>query len=445
MRTTWWLSVCLVALFAACGSSKKKGGVPDASNPCGVFGAACTDGTMCCSGTCDSTGACAVNTTTCSMPGSSCSANTDCCSVRCEGNVCSSSQCVADNTACTSNGQCCSGDCGTNGKCTPLSITCKTDGNPCGSGAECCSQFCNSGGMCGPSSYCVQDGDACAHDAECCGGECVMGTTGTLGLCSHPMPGSTNCSAGIDGTVCAGCGDCCSRLCEVYQPTGVKVCQPAEGCRVDGDICRKDSDCCGAPGTGLPGDGHVTCLKVNATDPTGICRNPNACNPEGDVCHYQNYQTCGNSSARADCCGGLGAQSGVCKLDALGVPRCFGLGTSCQMTGQTCAYSGDCCNGAPCVPDMNGVLHCGGTMCQPKGGMCTNDVDCCSGTSCVFQPGQTYGTCGGTSMCANTGQTCSDMNPCCAADGTTCVESSDDATPCPAGMETGCICYRSIF
>ena len=44
-----------------------------------------------------------------------------------------------------------------------------------------------------------------------------------FGLCTHPMPGSTNCSAGVDGTVCSGCGDCCSRLCEVYAPTGVKV------------------------------------------------------------------------------------------------------------------------------------------------------------------------------------------------------------------------------
>jgi hypothetical protein len=259
------------------------------------------------------------------------------------------------------------------------------------------------------------------------------------------MPGSTNCTAGIDGEVCGGCGDCCSRLCEVYQPTGVKVCQPAEGCRVDGDICHTDSDCCGATGSGLPGDGHVSCLKVNMTDTTGICRNPNACNPEGDVCHYQNYQTCGNSSARADCCGGLGAQSGVCKLDALGVPRCFGLGTSCQMTGQTCAYAGDCCNGAPCVPDGMGHLVCGGSMCQPMGSMCTNDADCCSATTCVFQPGQTYGTCGGQTTCANVGQTCNATTPCCTADGSTCVLQSDMSTPCPAGMNTGCACYKTIF
>src|SRR5262249_41460965 len=157
---------------------------------------------------------------------------------------------------------------------------------------------CNTNHTCGPASWCTQDGDSCGHDADCCGGICQKGSTGTLGLCTHPMPGITNCSAGVDGTVCAGCGDCCSRLCEGYAPTGVKVCQRAEGCRVNGDLCRTDSDCCGAKGSGLPGDGNVICAKASATDPTGVCRNPLSCNPEGDVCHYQNYSTCGNASAR---------------------------------------------------------------------------------------------------------------------------------------------------
>jgi hypothetical protein len=294
------------------------------------------------------------------------------------------------------------------------------------------------------SSYCVQDGDACAHDAECCGGICDIMSGHTIGLCTHPMPGSTNCQAGVDGTVCAGCGDCCSRLCETYAPTGVKICQPAEGCRVDGDLCRQDSDCCGAAGTGLPGDGHVTCLKVNATDETGICRNPNACNPEGDVCHYQNYSTCGNSSARNDCCGGLG-NSGVCQLDALGVPRCYGLGSGCQMQGSACAFSGDCCNGAPCVPDGSGNLHCGGS-CVPTSGQCTNSADCCAGTTCIFQPGQTYGTCGGSgsgsSTCANDGQACAANGDCCNGD-CNYVDPSGAVQPCNGG--SGCTCFTPLF
>src|SRR5262249_46640386 len=150
----------------------------------------------------------------------------------------------------------------------------------------------------------------------------------------------------IDGTTCNTCGDCCSALCAVYQPTGVKICQPAEGCRVDGDTCHTATDCCGGPGTGLPGDGNVMCLKGNPTDARGICRNPMACNTGGNTCHFKNY-ACGNSSKRDDCCSAPG-NSGLCQLDINGVPRCIGIGSACKMVGDTCAFSGDCCNGDPC-------------------------------------------------------------------------------------------------
>jgi hypothetical protein len=74
--------------------------------------------------------------------------------------------------------------------------------------------------------------------------------------------------------------------------------------------------------------------------------------------------------------------------------------------------------------------------------MCTNTADCCNGTSCVFQPGQTYGTCGGMTTCALDGQTCNDMTPCC--NGIACtVDGTND--PCPTGMETGCSCFNPIF
>jgi hypothetical protein len=222
----------------------------------------------------------------------------------------------------------------------------------------------------------------------------------------------------------------------------VKICQPAQGCRIDGDLCHTDSDCCGATGSGLPGDGNVVCLREHATDPVGVCRNPTGCDPEGDVCHYKNYASCGNSSARNDCCAGPG-NSGVCQLDALGVPRCYALGTQCQMAGAACAFAGDCCNGLPCVPDNTGHLHCGATQCQMMGQTCTNSADCCNGTLCVFAPGQTFGTCGGMTTCAQDGQACSDMNACCPGAGTCTV--SGTSTACPAGMETGCTCFTPIF
>ncbi len=431
--------VCL-GILSACGGKHGTGNnTADASNPCGVFGTACTDGSTCCSMVCDSTGACAANTTTCSAAGSSCSANTDCCSVSCIGNVCSGTQCTADNGTCGADGECCGGSC-QNSKCTPLNATCKTDGNPCAGSGDCCSDFCNAGGTCGPSSFCTVNGDACAHDGDCCGGICTLGTGG-LGTCGQPQVNDTNCSAGIDGTVCTDCGGCCSRLCEVYGITGVKVCQPAEGCRVDGDICHVDSDCCGAPGTGLPGDGHVVCEKAASTDATGICRNPMACNPEGDICHFKDYATCGNSSARNDCCGGLG-NSGVCQLDALGVPRCYGLG-ACQMTGQACAFSGDCCNGEPCTPGPNGTLVCGAS-CVQNGNMCTNTADCCNGEYLRVQS-----RCDLRYLRRHARPARSPARPARtrtrAAPVRRATSTMAPATACPAGMETGCTCYATLI
>jgi hypothetical protein len=159
---------------------------------------------------------------------------------------------------------------------------------------------------------------------------------------------------------------------------------------VNGDLCRDTKDCCGAAGTGLPGDGNVVCEKANGAT-IGICRNPMSCNPQGDVCHYMDY-ACSISSARNDCCAGVG-NSGVCQLDKLGVPRCNGLGDTCRKTGESCASADDCCNNLPCVPDANGALHCGSTTCVAAGGSCTINGDCCLGSSCVTATGSTQGTC----------------------------------------------------
>jgi hypothetical protein len=407
---------------------------PDAAL-CHQFGDHCTGNADCCSNLCNATGTCDFKQT-CGGSGSACTVNTDCCAVSCVGSQCRST-CTADNQTCSVDGECCSGKC--NGTCAPLNPSCKTDGNPCTSANDCCSSLCTPSGTCGNASYCVQNGDACSKDGDCCGGICTKSGGAMLGTCSQPSTGATNCSAGVDGTLCSGCGDCCSRLCEVYPPTGVKICQPAEGCRIDGDLCYQDSDCCGATGSGLPGAGNVVCLRQNAGDPVGVCRNPVGCDPEGDVCHYKDYSTCGNSSARNDCCGAPG-NSGVCELDSLGVPRCYGI-TACVDSGAHCAFSGDCCNGLPCVPDGTGNFVCGQSACQMNGQTCTNSSDCCNGTTCVFVPGMPYGTCGGMTTCALDGQSCSDTNPCC--DGNCNVTGT--GTACPAGMETGCTCFTPIF
>jgi len=440
------VSAALIATaVVACGNKNNNGtpdaGYVDASHVCGTFGMTCAVDGDCCSNLCNASHTCD-SSTTCSAAGTSCAVNTDCCSGSCLGNVCSNDQCVGDNAACTNDGQCCSGTCGSGKTCTPLNTACKSFGNTCANSTECCSKLCGTGGTCANGSYCVQDGDACAHDDDCCGGLCTK-SGGTLGTCTHPSPGSTNCSDGVDGTVCTDCGQCCSRLCAPYGNSGIKICQPAEGCRIDGDLCQKDSDCCGGAGSGLPGDGHVICLRENPNDPVGVCRNPNGCDPEGDVCHFKDYNTCGNSNARNDCCGGQG-NSGVCQLDALGVPRCYGL-TTCRQAGETCSFSGDCCNGVPCVPDPNGVLRCGTSQCVMSGGSCSSTADCCNGLPCTFPAGSVQGTCGdvGTN-CPQLGPDCSSANPCCA--GLECnVAGSNPSMTCPDGQTTGCVCQVVVF
>jgi hypothetical protein len=231
----------------------------------------------------------------------------------------------------------------------------------------------------------------------------------------------------------------------------VKVCQPAEGCHINGDICTKDTDCCGAPGSGVPGDGNVHCVIATGLT-VGICRNPTGCNPEGDVCHYMNY-ACSISSARNDCCGAPG-NSGACQLDKLGVPRCHAIG-ACVNQGGSCAFDADCCNGGHCVPGADGHLVCQ-TMCSQSLGACTVDADCCSGLHCYVPQGSIDGTCGappppppsydagpppvidGGSSCSFYGQACTQDANCC--NGVQCLSTSGQA--CNGAQ--GCTCANPI-
>ena len=372
-------------------------------------------------------------------PGGSCAVATDCQSLTCVNGACGTA-CIADGQACTSGAACCGGKCD-GGKCTALNGSCKTGGNTCVANGDCCSQLCQGGSCVIGSSFCIQTGDACARATDCCGGICNMATGATLGTCGAPPSGPSFCNGGVDGTVCGDCNDCCSRLCAPFGPTGVKVCQRANGCHIDGDLCRKDSDCCGSKGSMAPGDGNVTC-EIADGQTVGICRNPKGCNPEGNVCHYKNY-ACSISSARNDCCGAPG-NSGACQLDALGVPRCHAI-DKCVAAGGVCAFTGDCCNGSPCVPDLTGTLRCltvapdGGVACSPSGSACTITADCCRGYTCITPLGSVQGTCGvippvsyppapdggtadaasppvydgGVVTCAQFGQACTTSADCC--------------------------------
>lgn len=365
---------------------------------CRAVGDACQGGADCCSGSCDPKTGCISALSTCAQPGDACKAATDCCSLSCIGEQCAGGQCASDGNACASDDTCCSGSCSASHLCAALNDSCRTAGNECLANSDCCSGLCDGGKHCQlGASFCIQPGDVCARDGDCCAANCVIATGHTLGLCADPPKGPAYCDK-VDGMLCAGCGDCCSRLC-APGPSGVSICQPASGCHVTGDLCLKDTDCCGGdPTSGLPGAGNGNC-QIDAGAKIGICTNPvnggaSACNPEGNVCHYlaDPGYACSSSAARSDCCGPERPKSLMCKLDALGVPRCLGVG-ECRASGDSCASAADCCDQVPCVPDAEGALRCLTGACVPGGGSCTINGDCCPGGLCHRQPGSTLGTC----------------------------------------------------
>src|SRR5690606_27220614 len=115
-----------------------------------------------------------------------------------------------------------------------------------------------------------------------------------------------------------------------------------------------------------------------------VCRNALSCSPQGNVCHIQNY-ACGVSAASNRCCG-QGENEGVCRLDADGIPRCSGLGSSCQVLGDPCAMSEDWCEGM-CLPGETGALSCQQTTsCVDLEASCTAASECGPGTRCVQLP-----------------------------------------------------------
>jgi hypothetical protein len=297
-------------------------------------------------------------------------------------------------------------------------------------------------GICSQPSYCGQTGDICATGADCCGDICTKkAPTDLYGTCGQPPQGGAQCSQ-IDGVVCspytadggvayndAGlpqCGGaCCSRDCAPWGPTQVLICQPASGCKPVGDICYKNSDCCGGSG---PSPTQV--CDVTADGGPGTCHNPTGCKPNGDICRLQTNEC----NATDNCCSGNVQQDDTCKQDDLGVPRCSYPGDAgCIPEGADagCSSSADCCNLAPCVPDGDAGFTCYPKPCVPVMGPCTNDADCCVGGHCYIPGGQTTGTCSPNNPDAGT----TDAGSPCALYGQSCTTSSDccNGVPCNNG------------
>lgn len=298
--------------------------------------------------------------------------------------------CVSDGGVCTGGAECCSGAC-TAGACAALSTQCLTSGNACVTSEECCSGLCDTAGHCGlGSSYCAQPDDVCRSGADCCTGVCEVAEGATLGVCGAAPSGASNCSAGVAGLLCGDCNQCCSRLCAPYGDGTTSICTAASGCKVTGEICERDADCCGGDAaSGLPGAGNSGCDRAEGAA-VGVCRNAMGCSPLGNVCHMVDY-ACSVSSASNRCCDG--ATPGICLLDASGIPRCGTEGDVCRAAGESCATSTECCDGRPCTLSEEGSLRCQSEVCAPVGDSCTAASDCCTGLTCRTTVGSLAGEC----------------------------------------------------
>jgi len=422
------------------GGAVGNGGGAGGGPTCTLAGAACASSAECCTEYCDPDFAvCSIEAGACTEAAGSCSVGAECCSGACVNGTCSTGQCVSDGESCGSDGECCGGDCGDDNTCVALNPSCNTLGNSCTVNSDCCSAFCDEDGLCATeASFCTQTGDVCVSGAQCCGGVCDKAEGAELGLCGVALADGAGNDCLVAGEVCGGVYEsgmelacntdesksCCSRSCAPFGPTGIMICQPASGCRPTGEICREDTDCCGADGlpNGSPQkeSSNVVCSKSPGAT-IGRCANWNQCNPAGNTCRLATIEC----SQEARCCSGNAINEETCHPDALGIPRCTIAvgGPDCTdpsaLAGNECASSADCC-GLPCVPNPEGGFVCGGA-CVPDGGDCSTTSDCCSGLICEIPSGQSSGTCGtpsedpppGEDVCAEFGQACGPDIQCC--------------------------------
>jgi hypothetical protein len=200
---------------------------------------------------------------------------------------------------------------------------------------------------------------------------------------------------------------------------GLGFCDAIGGCRVQGEPCSTDLDCCSYY------DGTTTHPGACAAGSDGIprCQKTTPCLLDGEVC--------GGLGTSANCCSAQGSNKN-CWTTSAGVSRCFpqaacipagsnqecstpdqccdhvcvlvpGVGYRCQaaclpLSGQSCAAmscgagltcvnnvcvnsppcsaDSDCCGGALC---QNGNCVTSGQTCSPIGGKCGSNADCCQG------------------------------------------------------------------
>jgi hypothetical protein len=224
---------------------------------------------------------------------------------------------------------------------------------------------------------------------------------------------------------------------------GATVCQPVGGCKLTGNFCTDDDNCCGG---GVNPNGSVACSG-------GRCDNGQSCNGVGNICGAGKLPDGGTTDINAsqNCCDG---KKDVCKVDSSGVPRCFGGGSGqcptgytgeepcCIGDGATCQFSDQCCGGALCLPAGNGTLTCQRPTCAPVGATCEPGADagagCCAGTECLPTGEIGYAcqqrTPPGPRPDGGTGTP--DAGPSCRANETACTSASQ----CCSSICTGGVC-----
>lgn len=371
----------------------------------------CANDFECCTGSCDTyvdgqqhclaAGSCALS-------GTACVTAADCCSLACVGGVCNADPanvCKEQGaTGCTSDAQCCSNNCDGGTCAAPTGLNCGVSGETCSSDGNCCSGFCYHFGLtgkCAPHDTCRAEGEICTLDTQCCTGKpqpgsdpadlrgCddVHGQCVALGSCAST------------GQPCSGVRSCCSNLC-VDAGWGTEICQFLSGCRPFGEVCTEDFQCCaGTVNTNVP----PICLPPDpSVDNVRRCENPPGCVDPGEMC------AAGGSGASNNCCV---AKSRGCTPTGLGVSRCNDCDLSdpacCLDVGEECEFSEQCCNGKPCIPDMNGIPRCA-SNCASEGALCTAHGDCCLGLMCYESVCVTN-----TLGCTPIGQTCTADTECC--------------------------------
>lgn len=362
---------------------------PDTCDPAGT---PCAGSVTCCSGACVDNGSgtfvCGQGVGTCEAIGGACTTASDCCSLGCSSGLCVDQVCSVAGETCAANEECCSNRC--EGDVCVDDGRCGAAGEACGQNSDCCTDACldfGGGDMrCAGGSACRVIDEVCTEPDDCCSFNCVNG------FCTE-LPGGNSCKS--VGEVCETDTSCCSFTCRAND-AGVKTCRYLGGCRPVGELCREDADCCNAAVGG-------TCVKATDQD-VGRCGAVGGCAPAGEVCGIGS----GGEGGSNECCPGHDnggdancvetssgterclSSDGQCKADGLDCQEasecCSGIcegnvcgETACVPSGESCAFSEQCCDDGVCAPDpTTGELVCN-PECIAEGDACTSDSDCCGG------------------------------------------------------------------